>query len=137
MVRHRILIVDDDKWLTQRLSYVLHGAGCLVFVAHDAESATRVALRERPDVILLEVELPRYSGLEFHECLQYADRGRDIPVIYVTGNDSPVLRRAANQLGAKGFLKKPIDGQALLAFLRRVLSTRSEATEQVATRCQD
>lgn len=135
MVRPRILIVDNDKWLAQRLSYGLFQAGCHVFIAQDAECAARVALRERPDLILLEMELPRYSGLEFHECLQYAERGRGIPVIYVTGSDSPVLRRAAQKLGARGFLKKPLGMDRVLQAIRLVLPAQRGLKQLVPVSC--
>jgi DNA-binding response OmpR family regulator len=123
----RILIVDSDKWLARRLSFGLFQAGCQVFLAHDAECAARVALRERPNVILLEVELPRYSGLEFHENLQFSCRGRNIPVIYITGSDNPVLRRAADKLGAKAFLKKPVDMHTVLAAVRDAIGADPQA----------
>ena len=123
MRQAKILVVDDDRPFTRALSVRLGAAGYQVLIALDAESASTLALRERPDLILLDIDMPRYSGLEFHECLQFSERGRRIPVVYLSGNDDVSRRLQAQQQGACAFIAKPYESAELVAVLEKVLAT--------------
>ena len=74
-----------------------------------------------PDLILLDIEMPNYNGLDFHECLRVTERGRNIPIIYLSGTGTPPNRRDAFRLGARAFVAKPYDVDELLATIRGVL----------------
>src|ERR1051325_3049067 len=93
-----IVLVDDDDGLRQALAIRLRASGFQVFAADGPETAMRLVLRHKPDVLVLDIEMPGYTGLEFHECLQLSDRARSVSVLYLTGSDSESYRlRAANQ----------------------------------------
>lgn len=77
-------------------------------------------MRERPQVIILDVDMPCYSGPEFHHCLKFADRTRHIPVIYLSGHDTDSNRRVASEQGAVAFLTKPYDADELIRTIRSV-----------------
>ena len=117
----KILVVDDDRPSALALTVRLRAAGFEVLTAEDAESASTLALRERPDLMLLDIDMPRYSGLELHECLQFSERGRRIPVIYVSGDDSVTNRMLAQQQGARGFVAKPYEASQLIRTIECVL----------------
>jgi CheY-like chemotaxis protein len=117
----RILIVDHDRAMTSALAARLEGAGYDVTACHCSHAATKIALRRQPELIILDVDMPEFTGLEFHECLQYAGRCRDIPVIYLSANDSPTSRRVALRQGARAFLTKPYDASHLLEIVERTL----------------
>jgi len=117
----RILIVDDDRTMVLALSVRLRKTGLEVLTCHNAYEAPQIVLRERPDVILLDIDMPHFTGLEVHECLRLAERSRRIPVIYVSGSVSPIDRQVALRQGAKAFLVKPFETQALLETIRSVL----------------
>ncbi len=117
----RILIVDDDKDLTQALSVRLEDASFEVAVANSADEASQQALRFRPDVIVLDIDMPHYTGPEFHHCLQFAKRARSIPVIYLSGHSTDSNRREAFAQGAKAFIAKPYDLGHLVETLHDVI----------------
>ena len=117
----RILIVDDDRTMVLALSVRLRKTGLEVLTCHSAHEAPQIVLRERPDAILLDIDMPHFTGLELHECLRLAERTRRIPVIYVSGSVSPIDRQVALRQGAKAFLVKPFETQALLDTIRSVL----------------
>lgn len=117
----KLLIVIHHRALARALAPGLKRAGHVVLVTRGAEAGARAALRERPDLILLEVGLRGFSGLDFHECLHYAQRTRNTPVMYLTDTDSPTVRQAAQQLGAKAVLTKPISADNVLQVIGRLL----------------
>jgi FixJ family two-component response regulator len=75
------------------------------------------------DCLILDVRLPGMSGLELYRRL--ASTGKEVPVIFITSHDGPVVRKEAELLGARGFLPKPFAGRALLEAVNRVLSATS------------
>jgi DNA-binding response OmpR family regulator len=116
-----VLIVDDDKSLTIALAVRLRQAGFNVWIAHNADQAAAMAVRERPDVIVLDIDMPRVSGLEFHQCLRFAKRSANIPVVYLSGHDSTEQKRIAFEQGARAFIGKPYHIADLVATLQRVI----------------
>jgi len=118
----KALIVDDDTGLTTALAVRLRSAGFEAFTANCADDASTIALRERPNVILLDIDMPVYSGLEFQACLKFSDRGRRIPVIILSGLDSDINRRTAYQQGAAAFVSKPFEWPSLLDTIHSVLT---------------
>ena len=120
----KILIVDDDRTMVLALSVRLRSAGLEVITCQSAHDASHVALRERPDVLLLDVDMPHFTGLELHECLRLTERGRRLPVIYVSGSVSPSDHQIAFRQGAKAFIRKPFDPQTLIDTIRSVLDGR-------------
>ena len=122
----RILIVDDDRTMVLALSVRLRKTGLEVLTCHNAHEAPQIVLRERPDVILLDIDMPHFTGLELHECLRLAERTRRIPVIYVSGSVSPIDRQVALRQGAKAFLVKPFETQALLDTIHAVLNEHGD-----------
>ncbi len=118
----RILVIDDDRALARAISIRLEAAGFETVIAHDARTGSKLAVRQSPDVILLDVDMPHYSGLELHECLKFSERARHIPVVYLSGNDSQSTRAAAFRNGARAFITKPYDAARLVRTLREVIA---------------
>ncbi len=117
----RILIVDRDPEVTVALAARLRGLGFATDISHSSHNAMLLALRQRPDLIILDVDMPVFTGLEFHECLQYAGRCRDIPVVYLSASDSSTSRLVALRQGARAFLTKPFETRELLDVIDRIL----------------
>ncbi len=81
----------------------------------------------RPDLVILDIDTPRYSGVDFHEYLHTTQRGQDIPVLYLTRYDNWINREEANRLKAAGLLAKPCDKATLLTAVFRALGPKKQA----------
>jgi CheY-like chemotaxis protein len=110
-----ILVVDDDAYMRELLHLHLSNAGYDVLMAEDAVAAGRSVLRYRPDLILLDVEMPFMTGLEFVQALKGDPGVCDIPVIFLSSRDD--CEDTAMELGARAFLQKPVLAHHLLATI--------------------
>lgn len=122
--RPRVLLVDDDAALLAALTIQLEARGFDVISVAESYNAAELAIRSRPDVIILDVEMPFCTGLEVHECLRYTRRGREIPILYLTGRDGQSSRLEAIQHGAQRYFTKPFDVEKLAAALHEVILAR-------------
>jgi DNA-binding response OmpR family regulator len=124
----KILIVDDEPSIIDLLSYNLKRANYEVVVARDGEEALAQARLERPDLVILDLMLPRLDGLEVCRALR---RERDVPVIMLTALDDEVDRVVGLELGADDYVVKPFSVRELMARVKNVLrrtAPRSPAT---------
>ncbi|MFO0665753.1 MAG: sigma-54 dependent transcriptional regulator [Polyangiaceae bacterium] len=126
-----ILVVDDEKNIRRTLQLVLQGEGYDVKLVESAEEAL-VAIAEAPvDLVLLDVKLPKMSGLEALERLRRDEN--DVPVIVISGHASVDDAVLAIKLGARDFFEKPLVRERVLVSVKNVLeATRSrQALERV------
>ena len=114
----KILVVDDEPPIIDVLSYNLKRANYDVIVARDGEQALAQARRERPDLIILDLMLPRLDGLEVCRALR---RERDVPIIMLTARDAEIDRVVGLELGADDYVVKPFSVRELMARVRSVL----------------
>jgi two-component system chemotaxis response regulator CheY len=110
-----ILVVDDDESLRQLLGLHLSAAGYAVLLAEDAIAAGYLVLRQPPDLIISDVNMPHMGGFEFVAALKSDKTLPDIPVIFLTSFEEGDHR--GKQLGAVGYLTKPIRADRLLAMV--------------------
>jgi DNA-binding response OmpR family regulator len=129
---HKILIVDDEPPIIDVLTYNLKQNNYNVVVARDGEEALVVARREEPDLIILDLMLPRLDGLEVCRTLR---RERDVLIIMLTARDAEVDRVVGLELGADDYVVKPFSVRELMArvknVLRRAESRPAEASSDV------
>ena len=118
-----ILIVDDNADTRLVLSARLKTHQYHTVFAADALQAMSVALRERPDVILLDLGLPGGNGLLVLERFKANIALGDIPVIIVTAEDPLVAEARALEAGAVAFLQKPVEHDKLLAAVQQAVET--------------
>ena len=114
----RILIVEDDSATAAALEVRLRGNGYTTWSATDAILALSLAVRHRPDLILLDVTLPGGDGYRLAQKLQQAPETRDTPILFVTGSKDPELRQKVMELGAAGLLEKPFETEELLLMTK-------------------
>lgn len=119
MAGRRVLIVDDDPEVVHVLSSLLAKAGYLVSAARDAMEAVARAVRESPDVIILDIVMPAGGGLTALERLKRLSKTQMIPVIVASGSLDEAMERRARELGVEEFFGKPWDPGALLACIAR------------------
>jgi DNA-binding response OmpR family regulator len=114
----KILVVDDEPPIIDVLSYNLRRANYEVVVARDGEQALTQARREQPDLIILDLMLPRLDGLEVCRTLR---RECDVPIIMLTALDAEVDRVVGLELGADDYVVKPFSVRELMARVKNVL----------------
>jgi DNA-binding response OmpR family regulator len=117
MARH-ILLVDDDDLMRRSLAFNLEQAGYRISTAADAESALRMARRDPPDLILLDIGLPGMDGLD---ALQSFRQEANTPIIFVTARRRELDQALGLELGADDYVTKPFDLNVLLARIKAVL----------------
>jgi CheY-like chemotaxis protein len=116
----RILVVDDDPMIRELLAIHLRNAGYEVQAAADAVEAGYALLRERVDILIVDVNMPHLDGFEFVEALRADSATRDIPVIFLTTAEEGELRGKA--LGAAGYVPKPVRADRLLSVVAQHVS---------------
>ena len=126
---NRVLIVEDDGSLVLGLTAALEAEGHEVRVARNGPDGLRLALEERPDLILLDLMLPGMSGFEI--CKRIRDRGLPSAVIMLTSRSDENDRVFGLELGADDYVTKPFSLRELLARVRAHLR-RSEAAPAAA-----
>ena len=116
----RVLIAEDDANIVESLSFVLSRAGFEVSAALDGEEALRRLQSERPDLMILDVMLPKRNGFEVLKLAKSDPRLRAIPVIVLTAKGQVQDRRMAEELGVEGFMTKPFSNTEVVQAVRRL-----------------
>ena len=102
----RILVVEDDRFLRRACEVSLRQRGFAMLSAADGEEGLRLALAERPDLILLDLLMPKKSGLEVLRALKADDSTRDIPVLVLSNSSRECDVMEIHNLDAVGYLVK-------------------------------
>jgi len=130
-----VLVVDDDPAIREMLSEYLSSEGYRVAVAEDGNAMRREIEQAAPDLVLLDLKLPREDGLSLARFLR---ERYDVGIIMVTGAGGVVDRIVGLEVGADDYVAKPFDPRELLAriksVLRRMQSRPGDATEESARR---
>ena len=119
----RILIVDDDVEMAHIMQETLHQRNYQTVLAHDGIQAIEQAKREKPDLILLDVRMPFFSGLWFCDVFKQRPETNHIPIVMVSAMTDDDHVRKAHDLGASGYLKKPFLPQQLLELVDQIFSS--------------
>lgn len=126
-----ILVVDDDIPSAKLTSYLLEEAGYRVLRAHDATSIMQVIEQHNPDLILLDIMMPKIDGFEV--CRQIR-RNSDVPIIFLSARSQLQDRVTGLQIGGDDYLVKPYEPSELLARVEAVLRRRNADMLNTSTR---
>jgi two-component system cell cycle response regulator DivK len=126
---HVILVVEDNERNLKLLRDVLEYAGYDVRVARTGEDAITLAVKEPPDLVLMDLQLPGIDGMEALRRLRDSPRTVDIPVVAVTAQAMKQDRERALDAGFNGYVEKPISVRAFPDQVRRFLSGGEVGTE--------
>lgn len=116
-----ILLVDDNHDSRAIYGRALLYFGFNVLEAGNGEDAIRIALEDRPQLIIMDLSIPRTDGLAATRILKSNEQSRDIPIIVLTAHALPEFQRTAEHAGCDGFLTKPCDPHRLIEEIRRFL----------------
>lgn len=119
MVR-TILVVDDSQVDRGNLERVLSGAGYQVSTANDGEQALATIAHSRPDLVMMDVNMPVMDGFAATRALRDAPETKDLPVVLVTSKGQKADKAWGKMLGAKGHITKPYSDDEVLSVVRAI-----------------
>jgi chemosensory pili system protein ChpA (sensor histidine kinase/response regulator) len=128
--RHRILIVDDSISTRRSLSQLLGDAGYEFMTAADGLDALDRMAAASPNLLVVDLEMPRMNGLELTRHLRAAENGAELPIIMVTSRSTDKHRREAGEAGVDIYLTKPYSEDSLLDAVETLLAGRDAAAKQ-------
>ena len=132
--KKKILIVDDEKQLVSLVILHMKMSGYEVLSANDGEKALAIAREENPDLLILDLMLPKMDGLEVCKRLRAESKTGDIPVIMLTARSETGDKLKGFECGADDYITKPFSPRELVARVRRVLA-RAEKKSSTPKRC--
>ncbi len=121
MIKQTVLVVEDDPDLRDLLVYHLQREAFAVHAVGDGEKAVQHALRQRPDLVLLDLMLPGMDGLEVCRRLRAEEGGPHVPVIMVTAKGGETDVVLGLEMGADDYITKPFSPRELVARVRALL----------------
>ena len=121
----RILLVEDNELNRDMLSRRLQRRGYEVIMAMDGQQALNVAETEKPDVVLMDMDLPVLNGWEATRALRQNPAIRDIPVVALTAHALAADRDRAIQAGCDAYQSKPVDFAELISKIQELTVRRS------------
>lgn len=121
-----VMMVDDEPLVIEITQAFLEGAGYRRFVStSDSSEAIAMLLRERPDVLLLDINMPKVSGFDILTAMEAERALTNIPVIVLTSADDPETKLRSLELGAADFLRKPVDPSELALRMKNTLAAKA------------
>ncbi|RLC96528.1 MAG: DNA-binding response regulator [Chloroflexi bacterium] len=130
MLGAKVLVVEDDATLLQVLRYNLAREGYNVLTAAEGDQALQTALRERPDLVILDIMLPRIDGLEVCRILR---QEMTVPILMLTAKSEEIDKVVGLEIGADDYMTKPFGMKELLARVRAMLRRAGMLNQRVAT----
>ncbi len=137
MVSYSVLIVEDENDIRQNLAFSLKREGFNIIEAADGEQALAAAMSKKPDIVLLDLMIPKIDGLSVCKRLQAAPETENIPVIMLTAKGEEIDRIVGLELGAADYIVKPFSLREVALRIKAVLKRRVEVRPEQVLRCDE
>ncbi len=122
MNKKRILLVDDELDLVETVRFSLELEGYDVLVSHNGEDALNQARKENPDLILLDLMLPKLDGYKVCRLLKFDERYKHIPILMLTAKTQEKDKLLGKETGADEYITKPFEMDELMRKVKSYLS---------------
>jgi two-component system, OmpR family, alkaline phosphatase synthesis response regulator PhoP len=119
--RSRVLVVDDEPDLVRILEFGLKAAGYAVETASDGQEGLKKAREQKPDIILLDLMLPKLDGYKVCRLLKFDERYKHIPIMILSARTQEGDQTLAHEMGANRFLTKPYEFAEILDHIQALL----------------
>ena len=129
MARKKILVVDDEPDIVETISFRLKKEGYAVITAADGLEALDKARNESPNLIILDVMMPKLDGFQVTRLLKFDDKYNDIPIIMLTAKTQDQDVATGLKTGADEYVKKPFDAENLMKIVKSRLAMRRHKEE--------
>jgi DNA-binding response OmpR family regulator len=127
----RILLVDDDQEIVESMRTILEAKGYEVMVARDGNQGLALAERELPDLLILDMMMPKKSGFLVLERLKGKDaKTKNMPTIMITANEGGRHRAYAEMLGVDEYIRKPFAMDKLMDTVDRLLGSTDDEEDE-------
>jgi DNA-binding response OmpR family regulator len=123
--RARVLVVDDEPDLVRILQFGLQSAGYVVESASDGQEGLKKAREIKPDIILLDLMLPKLDGYKVCRLLKFDERYKQIPIIILSARTQEGDQALALEMGANRFVTKPYEFSEILGLVEELLKSAS------------
>lgn len=121
MGKKKILAVDDEPNILMSIEFILEMEGYEVYTARDGEEALEIAARVRPDLILLDINMPRKDGYEMCRILREREDMAGTKVIMLTAKGQTLEKKKGLEVGADEYVTKPFSAEDLLEKIRTMI----------------
>ncbi len=121
MEKKKILIVDDEKDLVETIVFQLQGAGYEVLAAYDGREGLDRARKDKPDLIILDLMLPKMDGYKVCGLLKADTRNNKIPIIIFTARAQESDEKLGYECGANAYITKPFEFEKLITKIKALL----------------
>lgn len=121
-----VLIVDDEQDIVETLKFMLEADGINCITAHDGEEALNKAKSEEPDLIVLDVMLPKINGYKVSRLLKFDKKYKDIPILMVTARTQDEDKLIGKDTGADEYITKPFDLDNVINMVKKYLNNNAE-----------
>jgi len=122
MSQKKILVVDDEVDLVETIRFPLEMDGFNVLVSYNGEDALNQARKEKPDLIILDLMLPKLDGYKVCRLLKFDERYKDIPILMLTAKTQEKDKLLGKETGANEYMTKPFDIDDLMKKVRVYLN---------------
>lgn len=119
-----VLIVDDEKDIVETLKFILESEGHNCIVAYDGEEALNLAKTKTPDLIVLDVMLPKINGYKVCRLLKFDSNYKEIPILMVTARTQEEDKIIGEETGANEYVTKPFDIETILSLVKKYLEQK-------------
>ncbi|WP_186576887.1 response regulator YycF [Aquibacillus kalidii] len=130
----KILVIDDEKPIADILKFNLEKEGYEVVCAYDGEEAVRLTEQENPDLLLLDIMLPKKDG---NEVCREVRKTHTMPIIMITAKDSEIDKVLGLELGADDYVTKPFSNREVIARVKANLRRQHQAPAEDAKQTKD
>jgi two-component system alkaline phosphatase synthesis response regulator PhoP len=121
MEQKRILIADDEEDVVTTLQFTLEKEGYHCLTAYDGKEALDKAKRENPDLILLDIMMPKMNGYEVARLLKFDERYKHIPIVMLTARTQEKDKEVGHETGADMYITKPFEMDDLVSTVHNIL----------------
>ncbi len=122
MKSKKILVVDDEVDLVKTLRFSLETEGYTVLASYNGEDALNLARKERPDLVLLDIMLPKLDGYKVCRLLKFDERYKHIPILILSAKTQEKDKIIGMETGADEYVTKPFDMDELIGKIKGYLS---------------
>ncbi|MBP3846749.1 response regulator [bacterium] len=122
----KILIVDDEQDIVESLKFVLEGCNYSCYCAYNGEDGLKLAREIVPDLIILDVMMPRINGYKISRLLKFDKKYQNIPILMITARSQEEDKLIGEETGANEYITKPFDLDEVLSVVQKYLASEEE-----------